>query len=79
MQKSLPFSSVSVVTEINKNFLIRYYKKDCKNSFLIGAGRYPFLVGDELANKHFNTVLTSLTDKCIFKLRRGLKIVFISK
>lgn len=69
---------MSVVKQINQNFVIRYKRVDEKTK-LIGGGQYHILVGEELANKHFESVLGAGEDKTTFKLRRGLKIVFHSK
>ena len=70
----------SQIRRINKNFVIRYTSKEKPNkTYLIGAGQYPKLVGEEIANKHFLKALSSGEYKTTFKLRRGLKIVFHSK
>jgi len=68
-----------MVSYINKNFLIRVTKKFLKGSVLVGAGQYHKLVGYKLANKHFYACLKSDADIPTFKLRRGLKIEFVSK
>lgn len=68
-----------MISEINKNFVIRYFYYDSKQSYLIGAGQYWKLVGVSLANRHFNKVLNGGLDKYTFKLRRGLQINFLSK
>lgn len=68
-----------MISEINKNFVIRYQFSFSKNTYLVGAGQYSKLVGDSLANKHFNEVLSNGMDKTTFRLRRGLKIDFCSK
>lgn len=68
-----------LVSAINKNFLIRYKFSHQKTTHLIGAGQYKKLVGEELENKHFLRVLNSLKDRTTIKLRRGLRIDFISK
>lgn len=66
------------VAKINKDFIIRLTYTG-KKSKLVGAGQYGKHVGSELQQKHFKRVLTSLTDRTIIKLRRGLKIEFITK
>lgn len=68
-----------MVSEINKNFLIRYQFDSSNQTYLIGAGQYYLLVGQELAYKHFQRVLENGLQVYTFKLRRGLKINFISK
>lgn len=67
-------------TLINRNFVIRYSEDiNPKKTYLIGAGKYANLVGEEIANKHFTKALNSGEHKIPFKLRRGLKIIFHSK
>ena len=68
-----------MVSEINRNFLIRYKYDDQEQTKLIGGGKYEILVGSEIANKHFDKVLNGGKDKYTFKLRRGLKIDFVGK
>lgn len=68
-----------LVTDINKNFVIRYKFSHSKKTFLKGAGQYHVLVGQELANKHFLKALSSKTNKTTFALRRGLTVNFIAK
>lgn len=70
---------VPTVKEINKNFVIRYRRKDSKRTFLIGAGKYEKLVGAKFKNKHFKDAFESSEHKTTFKLRRGLEINFCSK
>lgn len=67
-------------TEINQNFLIRVEDSLTKKNSLHSARTYVLLLGDsELAHKHFNEVLRLGKDKHTIKLRRGLKIDFVSK
>lgn len=69
-----------MISQINKNFLIRYKEDFAKKTSLIGAGKYHLLVeSKEMANNHFQKVLKSNKDKVTIKLRRGLKIDFVSK
>ncbi len=70
---------MSVITEINRNFLIRYKETDMKKTGLIGAGRYKILVSEEIANKHFLKALNGGKDKYTFKLRGRLTVNFLSK
>ncbi len=69
---------MDIVKYINKNFLIRITYSNGSTT-LRGAGQYYKVVGDELEYTHFKSVLHSDLDKLTFKLRRGLKIEFISK
>jgi len=68
-----------MISVINKNFVIRYSFYNDSATFLVGAGQYSSLVGESLANKHFQTVLSNGKYKTTFRLRRGLKIDFCSK
>lgn len=68
-----------MISEINKNFVIRCSYYPYKDTFLKGAGQYSLLVGQKLADKHFNEVLSNGLFKTTFRLRRGLKIEFHSK
>ena len=67
------------VSEINRNFVIRYKWDKEDKTRLIGGGKYHELVGEELAKKHFEKALNSPKLVVHFKLRRGLKIVFHGK
>lgn len=67
------------VSEINKNFIIRWKRQDEKKVSLIGAGKYIDLVGEELQKKHFSIVLYGEKDKYIFQVRKKLTITFVAK
>jgi hypothetical protein len=68
------------VKDINKNFVIRYKYNNDDKTYLIGAGKYVDLIGDEdLVKKHFNAAFNSGKHKYIIKLRRGLQVFFCSK
>ena len=65
---------------VNRNFLIRYASKDDpKQTKLIGALGYRGLVGFTLADKHFRRLKNSKSQVVTIKLRRGLRIDFVSK
>ena len=64
---------------INRNFVIRYQETGKKGTFLIGAGKYATLVGEELKIKHFNKVLQGEAQQYTFLIRNRLKIKFHSK
>ena len=77
-------SSNPLHAEINRSFLIRWKEKGIYFTYLSTARKYEILVGKELANKHFDSVLNGVNDKFIFKLRgnklrNNLEITFISK
>lgn len=63
---------------INRHFLIRTYNQS-EQSSLIGAYKLTNVIGRELAYKLFNRALESQTDVYTVKLRRGLKLQFVSK
>lgn len=48
-------------------------------TYLKSAGKYNDLVGQELRDKHFKSVLSGQKQVYTYRLRRGLKINFISK
>lgn len=64
---------------INRNFVIRYQETGKKGTFLIGAGKYSQLVGEELKIKHFKKVLEGEAQQYTFLIRNRLKIKFHSK
>ena len=64
---------------INQNFVIRVQNVPEKTSFLVGAGKYHTIVGEELKIKHFKTVLERGLQHYTFKLRNRLIIKFHSK
>jgi len=66
------------INRINKDFIICLTYAGEKSQ-LIGAGQYEKHLGLELQQRHFKKVLASLTDRTVIKLRRGLKIEFITK
>lgn len=74
------------VTEINRNFIIRYnYKDVSKKTALIGAGRYVVLLEkarkpEQMALQHFLRVMNSGTDENqTITLRGGLTTTFIPR
>ena len=70
---------MDIVKYIKQEFLNPYNLFLNGSTTLRGAGQYYKVVGDELEYTHFKSVLHSDLDKLTFKLRRGLKIEFISK
>ncbi len=67
-------------SQINKNFLIRVEVKGQNKTFLHSATSYKMLIdNDKLTQRHFNKAFNSPLDICTIKLRRGLKIDFVSK
>lgn len=72
------------VTEINKNFVIRYKFDGDKSTSLIGAGKYINLLEkakkpEEMALNHFLKALEYDNTKLQIRLRGGLTINFCSK
>ena len=69
---------------INKEFLIRWKEQDIYYTYLTTARKYAELVGEKLANTHFEKAMAGGKDRYIFKLRenklRGaLEVTFIAK
>ncbi len=65
---------------VNKNYLIRYSFNSVPNkSYLISSFPYVSFVGETLANKHFTALKTFSGQRYTVRLRRGLKIDFVSK
>lgn len=66
-------------SEINRDFKMKVYghredgtKVDC----LVGVSGLIALIGVELANKQLARAYKSKGDKCICKLRRGMKVTY---
>ena len=72
------------VTDINKNFVIRYQFDGDKKTSLIGAGKYINLLEkakdrEDMALRHFEKALNFQDKKLQIRLRGGLTINFCSK
>lgn len=75
MMKALNYST----REINRDFKIKVYgyTEDCqKVDKLVGVSGLILLIGVELANKQIERAYKAVQDKCICKLRRGLKVTY---
>lgn len=80
MKNTVEIPLKEMVTEINKNFIIRYSYYKLENiTYLIGAGKYNTIVGKKKQIEHFREALQYKRDKLTFKIRGSLKIEFISK
>ena len=65
--------------EINKNFKMKVYgytDDGHKVDMLVGVSGLIRLIGEELANKQITRAFNSGDDKCICRLRRGLKVIY---
>jgi hypothetical protein len=65
--------------EINRNFKIKVYgytEEGAKVDTLVGVSGLILLIGVELANKQIERAYKSGKDKCVCKLRRGLKVTY---
>lgn len=65
--------------EINRDFKIKVYgytEKGVKVDTLVGVSGLILLIGVELANKQIERAYKSGQDKCVCKLRRGLKVTY---
>ena len=67
---------------INRNFRIKVYVVDNngnKVNKLVGVAGIIALIGVEMLNKLLKRAFGCLLDKCVCKLRRGLKVSFYVK
>lgn len=65
--------------EINRDFKIKVYgytEEGKKLDKLVGVSGLILLVGIEHANKQIERAYKSGQDKCVCKLRRGLKVTY---
>lgn len=65
--------------EINRDFKIKVYgytEKGVKVDTLVGVSGLILLIGVEHVNKQIERAYRSGQDKCVCKLRRGLKITY---
>lgn len=65
--------------EINRDFKIKVYgctEEGIKVDRLVGVSGLVHLIGIELANKQIERAYKSGQDKCVCKLRRGLKVTY---
>lgn len=65
--------------EINRNFKIKVNGRNFEGQYintLVGVNGLVNLIGAELANTLIERAFNTPIDKCICKLRRGLKITF---
>lgn len=64
---------------INKNFRIKVYEAGRKINKLVGVAGLIALIGIEFVNKFLDRATACFDDKCVCKLRRGLKVTFYVK
>ena len=67
---------------INRNYRIKVAGIDNEGSKinrLVGVSGMLTLIGVELANKFLNRAEKGIDDRCVCKLRRGLKFTFYNK
>lgn len=67
---------------INKNFRIKVSGVDAQGNRihkLVGVSGIIALIGIELLNKFLKRAFNCFEDKCVCKLRRGLKVSFYAK
>lgn len=68
--------------DINKNFRIKVSGRDQNGkriNKLVGVAGALALIGVEMLNKLLKRAFSSLADKCVCKLRRGIKFSFYCK
>ena len=78
---TLIYTYTPTVTEINRNFVIkwRHTDEDTKWNRLMGAGKYAEKFGDDLRDKHFTKAMDSLERKVVIKVRGRFIITFASR
>lgn len=65
--------------EINRNFKIKIYGYDEQGNRIdkaVGVKGLIEFIGVDLANKQLNRAFSTPDDKCICKLRRGIKVTY---
>lgn len=72
------------ITEVNRNFVIRYKFDGDKKTSLIGAGKYINILdkakdADQMTRNHFDKALNSPNTKIQIRLRGGLTVTFCRK
>lgn len=65
--------------EINRNFRIKVSGVDGEGNKLVGVSGAIALIGVEMFNKLLKRAFSSVEDKCVCKLRRGIKFSFYIK
>lgn len=83
MLNNLKLTAMKYTTKfINMNFRIKVYGNDANGNFLnklVGVSGAIALIGIEFLNKFITRAINAGLDKCVCKLRRGLKITLYSK
>ena len=74
----------TLITDVNKNFVIRYKFDADKKTSLIGAGKYIYLLEkakdpEDMVFRHFEKAFSSSLPKTVIRLRSGLTIIFHQK
>lgn len=73
---------VYTTAQINRNFRIKGSGVNGEGAYintLVGVSGLLRLIGEKLANNLLTRAFNCLLDKCVCKLRRGLKITFYNK
>lgn len=73
---------VYTTAQINRNFRIKVSGVNGEGAYintLVGVSGLLRLIGEKLANNLLTRAFNCLLDKCVCKLRRGLKITFYNK
>lgn len=68
--------------EINKNFKMKVYginEEGKKVDTLMGVSGLILLIGVDMMNKQLDRAFRSKDDKCVCKLRRGIKVTYYVK
>lgn len=78
LKKLQNMGTIYTTSEINRNFKIKVFGwyEGRKINTLVGVSGLIRLIGLEMANKQIKRAFSSMDDKCVCKLRRGIKITF---
>lgn len=60
--------------EINSNYIIKVYGNGINKA--VGVSGFISLFGEILCNKLLDRAFRSVDDKCVCRLRRGIKVTF---
>lgn len=68
--------------QINRDFRIKVFGRDSegnKLNTLVGVSGIIDLIGEAFLEKFLDRAYESMSDSCVCKLRRGLKVTFYTK
>lgn len=76
--KNIMGKMIYTKTEINRNFKIKVFGfvDGKKVNMLVGVSGACRMIGEDMFSKLVNRAFNGMDDKCVCKLRRGLKVTF---